>query len=87
MTTTDKLTFAIHGMGCEGCVAAIENAVMPMTGVAYVGVSLSGMTITVRPAEGFDASALEVSILSMGYGFEGLEPSGSLGGGCKRCLP
>ncbi|MBU1335770.1 MAG: cation transporter [Alphaproteobacteria bacterium] len=47
--TSSKLTFTIGGMGCPDCVAAIENAVMSLPGVLYVGVSLAGATLTVRP--------------------------------------
>lgn len=64
----DKLTFAIHGMGCEGCVAVIENAVLPMAGVAYVGVSLVSGTMTIRPGPGFDTSVLVAKMTALGYG-------------------
>ena len=68
MTRAEKLTFAITGMGCVDCVAAIENAVMPLDGVEYVGVSLSSMTMTVRPREGFDLEAMVRRVRSLGYG-------------------
>jgi len=68
MTVPDKLTFAIHGLGCSDCVSAIENAVMPLPGVAYVGVSLSGRTMTVRPGPGFDVSAVFSKVQLLGYG-------------------
>lgn len=80
MTTMAKLTFAIQGMACEGCVAAIENAVMPMAGVAYVGVSLSRGTMTVRPGPDFDPVAMVSRIMALGYGVdealvEGIRPN------------
>ena len=68
MTVPDKLTFAIHGLGCMDCVAAIENAVMPLMGVAYVGVSLSGGTMTVRPGPGFDLPSVVSRVQRLGYG-------------------
>lgn len=68
MMPADKLTFAIHGLGCIDCVAAIENAVMPLTGVTYVGVSLSGRTMTVRPGPGFDLPAMVSKVRLLGYG-------------------
>lgn len=68
MTIPDKLTFAIHGLGCSDCVAAIENAVMPLKGVAYVGVSLSGRSITIRPSPGFDLPSLVSKVRLLGYG-------------------
>lgn len=70
MTRAEKLTFAIAGMGCVDCVAAIENAVMPMAGVEYVGVSLSSRTMTVRPGPGFDLAAMASRVRSLGYGVD-----------------
>lgn len=81
----DKLTFAIHGMGCEGCVTAIENVVMPMAGVAYVGVSLISGTMTIRPGPGFKSFDLVSKITSLGYGVD--EQPGSIsssGCPCRR---
>ncbi len=75
MTRTEKLTFAIQGMGCGNCVAAIENAVMPIPGIAYVGVSLSGGTMTIRPGDGFEASVIIARITSLGYGVDGASGS------------
>ena len=68
MTARDKLTFAVTGMGCEGCVSAIENAVMPLQGVAYVGVCLSDATMTVRPGPGLDVPDMIAQVAAMGYG-------------------
>ncbi|MBE0581914.1 heavy metal-associated domain-containing protein [Devosia sp.] len=70
MTRAEKLTFAITGMGCVDCVAAIENAVMPMDGVEYVGVSLSLMTMTVRPGPGFDLAAIASRVRLLGFGVD-----------------
>jgi copper chaperone CopZ len=67
MTRAEKLAFAVKGMGCDGCVAAIENAVMSMPGVAYVGVCLSSMTMTIRPCEGFDFETTVAEVRSLGY--------------------
>ena len=58
MTKRAKLTFAIANLGCSNCVAAIENAVMPLPGVAYVGVSLTGGTMTVRPGPDLNVGAV-----------------------------
>jgi copper chaperone CopZ len=68
MTAREKLTFAVTGMGCDGCVSAIENAVMPLQGVAYVGVCLSDATMTVRPGLGLDVSGIIARVAAMGYG-------------------
>lgn len=82
----DKLTFAIHGMGCEGCVTAIENAVMPMAGVAYVGVSLSRMTMTVRPGPDFDPVSMISRIMALGYGVDEARLGGIRSNSCP-CRP
>ncbi|WP_375600405.1 cation transporter [Devosia sp. Naph2] len=70
MTRAEKVTFSITGMGCVGCVSAIENAVMPMKGVEYVGVSLSLMTMTVRPGPGFELAAIASRVRLLGYGVD-----------------
>jgi copper chaperone CopZ len=66
----EKLTFVIEGLGCDGCVAAIENSVCPMPGVTYVGVSLSGGTMTIRAGTGLDAAGVLEKVRSMGYGVQ-----------------
>lgn len=68
MTAPAKLTFTVSGMACPDCVSAIENAVMPLAGVTYVGVSLSGRTMTVRPGLGFDVQTMFSKVRLLGYG-------------------
>lgn len=68
MTALEKLTFTVMGMGCDGCVAAIENAVLPLAGVLYVGVSLSSGTMTIRPGKGLDVAELTKRVGALGYG-------------------
>jgi copper chaperone CopZ len=70
LTRAEKLTFAITGMGCVDGVAAIENALMPMAGVEYVGVSLSSRTMRVRPGPGFDLAAISSRVRLLGYGVD-----------------
>jgi len=65
--TSSKLTYVIGGMGCPDCVAAIENAVMPLPGVLYVGVSLAGATLTVRPGPEFKPTDLFSRVVALGY--------------------
>ncbi|KFC70286.1 copper ion binding protein [Devosia sp. LC5] len=67
MTKRAKLTFAIANLGCSNCVAAIENAVMPLPGVAYVGVSLTGGTMTVRPGPDLNVGAIVSKLMGLGY--------------------
>jgi copper chaperone CopZ len=68
VSQSKKLTFGIDGMGCEDCVAAIENAVMPLAGVAYVGVSLTRGTMTVRANRAIDLEDLCARVAALGYG-------------------
>jgi len=63
----DKLTFVVGGMGCPGCVSVIENAVMPIPGVAYVGVSLASGTMTLRPGPGLDVDQVLSIVDALGY--------------------
>ncbi|WP_051960691.1 heavy-metal-associated domain-containing protein [Devosia riboflavina] len=77
MNRPEKLTFQLAGMGCDGCVTAVENAVMVLPGVAYVGVSLSAGTMTVRPGPGFDPAALAIVVAGLGYGIDGEQASGA----------
>jgi len=70
MTRAEKVTFSITGMDCVGCVSAIENAVMPMKGVEYVGVCYSSMTMTVRPGPGVDVAAIASRVRLLGYGVD-----------------
>lgn len=67
MTAPAKLTFAVTNMGCPDCVATIENAVMPLSGVVYVGVSLTGGTMTVRPGPDLNVSAIVSKLTVLGY--------------------
>ena len=67
MTKRAKLTFAIANLGCSNCVAAIENAVMPLPGVAYVGVSLTGGTMTVRPGPDLNVGTIVSKLTGLGY--------------------
>lgn len=67
MTAPSKLTFAVVNMGCPDCVAAIENAVMPLPGVVYVGVSLTGGTMTIRPGPGLNTAVIVSKLAGLGY--------------------
>lgn len=67
MTVPHKLTFAIHDLGCTDCVSTIENAVMPLPGVTYVGVSLSRGAMTIRSGLDFDGAAIS-KVRLLGYG-------------------
>lgn len=77
MTRAEKLTFPIDGIRCDGCVAVIENAAMRLAGVEYVGVSLSGGTMTVRPGPGLDTERLMMIVAGLGYGVNGRKMEGA----------
>ncbi|SMQ68434.1 Copper chaperone CopZ [Devosia lucknowensis] len=70
-------------MGCEDCVIVIENAVNRLPGVAYVGVSLSGGTMTVRSGEGFDATAIVSKVQALGYGMGGADTASTAAKVCR----
>ncbi|WP_082102235.1 heavy-metal-associated domain-containing protein [Devosia psychrophila] len=71
MTSSAKLTFAVAGLGCPGCVPAIENAVMRLPGILYVGVSLSGGTMTITPGPDFERERVITALAGLGYDVDG----------------
>lgn len=71
MGTGEKLTMPIFGLGCDGCVVAVENALNRLPGVSYAGVSLIGATLTLRIGEGFDHEELVRCIDALGYSVSG----------------
>lgn len=83
MTRPDKLTFSLQGLGCIDCVAAIENAVMPLAGVSYVGVSLFAKTMTVRPAPSFDVTAMVSRVQALGYRIDDIDSETSVVVRCR----
>ncbi|GLQ12420.1 ATPase [Devosia yakushimensis] len=74
---SNKLSFRIGGMDCDGCVTKIENAVNTLPGVKFVGVSLGNGLMTVMPGEGFDNDALKAAVLGKGYTIEPLTADGT----------
>lgn len=85
--TSSKMTFGIEGLGCVDCVAVIENAVIPLAGVSYVGVSLSGRTMTVRPGAGFDLAAMVSRVTALGYGIGDVGSEAPPGTPCRCRSP
>ncbi|MCB9557460.1 MAG: heavy-metal-associated domain-containing protein [Deltaproteobacteria bacterium] len=67
--TPKKLTIAIEGMHCAGCVTAIEGAIKPMPGVRSVKVSLQQgqATVVTQPKTGPSAKTLIATINKLGY--------------------
>lgn len=57
----------IVGMGCEGCVAAVEEALRNVPGVERVAVDLASGTGEVRTREAATAADLVAAIEKAGY--------------------
>jgi Cu+-exporting ATPase len=57
----------IEGMTCASCTARVEKAARALPGVAEAQVNLATETLSVWPAAGFDATALEHAIERAGY--------------------
>jgi|DewCreStandDraft_4_1066084.scaffolds.fasta_scaffold00029_340 copper chaperone CopZ len=63
---TEKLELVIEGMGCEGCVAAVDKALRAVPGVRAVTVDLKSGRATVEH-EGADPKALLRAVEKAGY--------------------
>jgi copper chaperone len=63
---TDQLTFAVPGVSCEHCRAAITDEVTKVPGVAAVEVDLSAKVVRVT-GQGLDDVALRAAIDEAGY--------------------
>ena len=66
MSTGAERTYAVEGMSCEHCRAAITGAVRGVPGVSGVEVDLEGGTVTVRGA-GADDADVRAAIDDAGY--------------------
>jgi copper chaperone CopZ len=62
----EKLELEIEGMGCEGCVAAVDTALRAVPGVRTVAVDLAAGRATVEH-EGVDPAALLRAVEKAGY--------------------
>jgi copper chaperone CopZ len=62
----EKLELEIEGMGCEGCVAAVDKALRAVPGVRQVAVDLAAGRATVEH-EGVDTAALLRAVEKAGY--------------------
>ena len=60
-------TFAVAGMTCSHCVAAVTQEVTKIDGVASVDVDLSTGSVTVESAEAVDPTAFADAIDEAGY--------------------
>ena len=62
----ERVTLAIEGMSCGGCVLSVEKALVGVRGVARATVSLADKRAEVE-GEGLDASALKDAVESAGF--------------------
>ena len=68
MTTTE---FNIHGMGCSGCAASVENALHSVSGVEDVKVELEAARATVTYDESkASADDFAAAVSEAGYTLE-----------------
>lgn len=62
----ETIVLEVEGMGCEGCVAAVEKALRAVPGVRTVTVDLEAGRATVEQ-EGADRAALVRAVEKAGY--------------------
>ena len=67
LTADQAQDWPIEGMSCASCTARVEKAARALPGVAEAQVNLATETLSVWPAAGFDATALEHAIERAGY--------------------
>lgn len=63
---TERIELVIEGMGCEGCVAAVEKALRAVPGVRTVAVDLEAGRAAVEH-DGTDPTALVRAVEKAGY--------------------
>jgi copper chaperone CopZ len=71
----DRIELVIEGMGCEGCVAAVDEALRAVPGVRAVAVDLEAGRATVEH-EGADPTALVRAVEKAGYEARPAGPGG-----------
>jgi copper chaperone CopZ len=71
----EKFELVVEGMGCEGCVAAVEKALRAVPGVRSVRVDLAAGRATVEQ-EGADPAALLRAVEKAGYDARPAGPGG-----------
>ena len=65
-SSTDKVTYAVPGVHCEHCVAAITEEVKKLDGVSSVDVDLVAKRVTVS-GRALDDAAVRAAIDEAGY--------------------
>ena len=72
-----RTTVLVSGMTCAACVSRVEKALAKVDGVDEAFVNLATGQAVVRHHDGLGAEALEAAVRKSGYGFEGIEDSGT----------
>jgi copper chaperone CopZ len=62
-----RLILTIHGMGCESCVAAVNEAVERVPGVERVRVDLASGRAEIEGDPTLDANAVRDAVEAAGY--------------------
>lgn len=64
---TRTIRLEVEGMGCEGCVTAVQQALEGVPGVVRALVDLKGGRAEVEAAEGVDPARLVAAVGEAGY--------------------
>ena len=64
---TETLRLRIEGMGCDGCVAAVDEALRALPGVSRVRIDLAAGTAEVEVERPIDRAALVAAVDGAGY--------------------
>ena len=64
---TETVKLRIEGMGCDGCVAAVDEALRKLPGVSQVRVDLAAGTAEVEAERSIDRAALVAAVDGAGY--------------------
>lgn len=64
-------TYAVEGMTCGHCAAAVTREVSAVAGITDVAVDVAAGTVTVTAAETPDAASLAAAVTEAGYTLTG----------------
>lgn len=67
---SEAIIITVEGMGCQGCVTAVEKAVRSVAPEAKVNVSLANGSVSIAET-GLTRSVLEAAISKAGYDIVG----------------
>ncbi len=61
------ITLRIDGMGCDGCVRSVRDALVAVAGVRRAEVDLGGAAASVEALAGVDPASLVAAVDEAGY--------------------